>query len=241
MAAFLKHIGKHGDRKVLILFRKVPNESHMTLVIYPQVLNAAWHDAIMKVLESDVGQQANEFSEALHRSLLPDGRPILETLHQEGMIKKIRTEDVVVTPQAGSTVKLSELNSILDQMEAGEAAVEKMKQLDESRGMVAPDVKRKAEAEFKAGRELGAPPPRTSAPLTASSDGALDDHAIASDMLAQAEQMETEAKSMVAEAKRMKKEAEALSPSVTASKQSTTATKKTRTTKNKKAVADATQ
>ena len=53
----LKHIGRHGDRKVAVLFREVPNEGHMCLVIYPDVLPAPWEDAIMRALESDVGQQ----------------------------------------------------------------------------------------------------------------------------------------------------------------------------------------
>jgi hypothetical protein len=97
--SFLKHVGKHSDRKVAILWRQVPNEDHMALVIYPEVLPAPWHDAIMKVLESDVGQQAEDFADALHRSLLPDGRVILETLHMEKMIKKVRTTDVIVTPR----------------------------------------------------------------------------------------------------------------------------------------------
>jgi hypothetical protein len=29
--AFMKHVGKHGDRKVCILFRQVPGEDHMCL------------------------------------------------------------------------------------------------------------------------------------------------------------------------------------------------------------------
>ena len=58
--AFLKHIGKHGDRKVAIVFKTVPNEEHMCLVIYPEILQSAWHDTIMKVLETPAGQQAAE-------------------------------------------------------------------------------------------------------------------------------------------------------------------------------------
>jgi hypothetical protein len=30
--AFMKHVGKHGDRKVCVLYRQVPNEEHMCLV-----------------------------------------------------------------------------------------------------------------------------------------------------------------------------------------------------------------
>jgi hypothetical protein len=92
----LKHVGRHGDRKVAIIFREIPGEDHMCLVIYPDVLPVAWHDAIMKVVESDVGQQAEELADALHRSYLPDGRVILDTLHTERMIKKVRTADVLM-------------------------------------------------------------------------------------------------------------------------------------------------
>ena len=27
--AFLRHVGKHGDRKVAVVFREVPGEAHM--------------------------------------------------------------------------------------------------------------------------------------------------------------------------------------------------------------------
>ena len=104
--SFIKHVGKHQDRKVAILFREVPQEEHMCLVIYPEVLPAPWHDTIMKVLESDVGQQAEQLADALHRSLLPDGRVILETLHLEKMIKKVRTGDVLVTRSEEHTSEL---------------------------------------------------------------------------------------------------------------------------------------
>ena len=84
--AQIKHVGRNNDRKVLVLYRQVPGDDHMCLVIYPEVLNASWQDAIQRVVESDVGQQANQLADALHRSLLPDGRPILETLHNLSLI-----------------------------------------------------------------------------------------------------------------------------------------------------------
>ena len=227
---FLKHIGKHGDRKVCVLFRKVPNEDHMCLVLYPEVLPSVWHDAIMKVLESDVGQQAKEFADALHRSLLPDGRPILETLHQERMIKKIKTEEVAITPRPGSHVRLNELNRIIDEMETGQQAIDRMQELDNQRGMVSPEVKRRAESEFKESRKPNVKP------ITAPANGALDDRQLASDMLAQATRMEVEAKSLIAEAARMKKDAERMHPGVVASTTSPVSTtnsvaKKPRATK----------
>ena len=208
--SFLKHIGRHGDRKVAVLFREVPNEQHMCLVIYPDTLPAPWESAIMKVLESDVGQQAEQFADALHRSLLPDGRVILDTLHREKMIKKIRASDVLITPRPDSSVRLDELNKMLNEMKTGEAAIKRLAESDAARGLVDPAVKRAAEAAFKNQQQPQAQP------LQPSSD-ALSDRAIAANMLAQAQRMEAEGKGLLAESARMRKDAERMDPGVVAS------------------------
>lgn len=203
--SFLKHIGKQGDRKVCILFRQVPGENHMCLVIYPDTLPAPWEASIMKVLESPVGQQSDEFADALHRSLLPDGRVILETLHMEKMIKKVRTADIIVTPRPDSSIRLDELNVMLNEMKTGEAAIKRLAELDATRGLVAPEVKRAAESEFK-NKQSNKSTPQT--------DSGLDDRTLAANMLAQANKMEAEGKGLLAEAARMKKDAERMDPSV---------------------------
>ena len=239
----MKHVGKHGDRKVCILFRQVPGEDHMALVIYPETLQAHWQQAIQKVVESDIAQQAEELADALHRNFLPDGRPILETLHQERMIKKVRTGDIIVTPTAQSNIRLDELNKMLNEMKLGDAAIKKMAQNDASRGMVAPDVKRRAEAEYKASQAQPAP---VTSRFQAPQDGALSDRDIAANMVFQAKKMEVEAKAMIAEAARMKKDAQRMDPAVVAKQAPVPApaaaaeSKRGRPTKTK-AVADASQ
>jgi hypothetical protein len=170
----------------------------------------------MKVLEGDVGQQAEEFADALHRSMLPDGRLILETLHRERMIKKIRTADVLMTPLPNQSIRLDELNKMLNEMKKGQEAIKKMAENDASRGLVDPQVKRAAEEAFKRGQQ-----PQDQAPALQSNDSnALSDRDIAANMLSQAKRMEVEAKGMIAEASRMKKEAERMFPSVEPAKQS---------------------
>jgi hypothetical protein len=210
----LKHIGRHGDRKVAILFREVPGEDHMCLVIYPETLPTHIHNSIMSTLESAPGQAATNLSEVLHRNLLPDGRPQLEALHKEGMIKKVPTSQIIVTPTAQSSVKLDELNKIIREMESGEQALKRLQDIDKNSGFVDPAQKRKAEAEYKRSQERGVTTPPV-APLVSSVDGALDDKALAMNMLSQAKRMEAEAKGMIAEAARMKKDAQRMSPSVT--------------------------
>jgi len=113
----IKHVGKHNNKRVVVLFKTVPGEDHMCLVVYPETLPKHIHDDIMKALESESGQQAKDFSDYLFRYTLSDGNNALATLHKEGMIKKVPTNQVIITPNAKSTVRLDELNNILIKME----------------------------------------------------------------------------------------------------------------------------
>jgi len=241
----MKHIGRHGDRKVAIIFRELPGQEHMCLVIYPETLPTHIHNTIMSILESAPGQQSPNLADVLHRNLLPDGRVILQALHNEGMLKKINTNQVIVTPTANSNVKLDELNKIVREMESGADALKRMQELDASAGIVDPVTKRKAEKAFKEGRIADAE--AMVAPLVAPASGALDDKALAANMLAQAKKMEIDAKGLVAEAARMKKEAQKMFPAVnmktakTATVATAVETTATKTRSRKKAAADAVQ
>jgi hypothetical protein len=202
----IKHIGKHGDRKVAIVFREVPGEEHMALVVYPETLPIAIHDAIMKVIESPVGQQAENLGDALFRSLLSDGRAMLQTLHTEGMIKKVQAKQVTVTPGGNSSVNLDEMNGIIRKMKLGEDAIREMAELDANKGYTG-----KARRRDDYGREVGAPVPQRMAEVAGSDAAkALDDQAIAQDRLKQAQRMEAEARGLLAESARLKAEAEAM-------------------------------
>jgi len=202
----IKHIGKHGDRKVAIVFREVPGEEHMALVVYPETLPISFHDAIMKVIESPVGQQADNLGDALFRSLLSDGRPMLQTLHVEGMIKKVQAKQVTVTPGGNSTVNLDEMNGIIRKMKMGEDAIREMAELDANKGYTG-----KARRRDDYGREVGAPIPQRMAEVAGSDAAkALDDQAIAQDRMKQAHRMEAEARGLLAESARLKAEAEAM-------------------------------
>jgi len=132
---FLKHIGRHGDRKVAIIYREIPEEKHMALVAYVETLPVAYQNAVMRVLESEGGQQAESLSDELFKNKLPDGRNILHTLHNDGMMKKVQTEVIIVTPNESSTVRLDELNKILDEMAEGKEATEKLAELDSKTGL----------------------------------------------------------------------------------------------------------
>jgi len=230
----LKHVGRHGDRKVAIVFREIPGDEHMCLVIYPDVLPTHIHNSVMTVLESAPGQQATTLADVFHRNLLPDGRNILQTLHAEGMLKKIASNQVILTPTPTSSVKLDEVNRLVKEMESGAEALKRMQEIDQNSGIVPPEVKRQAEKDYKQ---------QKSQPLQAAESQTLDDKSLANNMLAQAQRMESEARGMIAEAARMKKEAEKMYPGVNTKEAAPVATASPAPTKrgrpSKKVAADA--
>ena len=219
--AFLRHVGKQGDRKVAVVFREVPGEPHMALVVYTELLNQNIHDPLVGCIESDIGQNSESLADALNRTYTRDGKPILQVLHAEGMLKKIQTEQVVMTPQPNTKIKLSELNKILDEMKQGEEAVKKLADIDNSLGMQdAAQVARRMRGDKLNESATKASPPRG---VQATND-ALGDAQIANNLRNQAARMMAEAKGLMAEAERLNKEAEVLNP---------TAKKATKKTKSK--------
>ena len=73
----IKHVGKHGDKRVAVIFREVPGEDHMALVTYPDSLKQSTHDDLMNAIQSNKGQQANHLGEALHSIVGADGQTLL--------------------------------------------------------------------------------------------------------------------------------------------------------------------
>lgn len=231
----MKHVGKHNNKKIVLLWRRVPNEGHMALVTYSETLPRMIHDDLMRALESQVGQTAKDFSDVLFRTTMSDGRNALEVLHKEGFIKKVPCNQVLITPTAKSSVRLDELNTILDEMEKGEEAIKKLAEIDSQAGMSTKNRRRE-------GREVGMPPNNTSvsrtnidveATDTAASyiKGALTDDDLAQQRLSQAKEMQRQAEQLLAEAKRLTQEAQSLS----SAKNGTTKTKKTTTAKKQTA------
>jgi hypothetical protein len=231
----IKHVGKHNNKKIVLLWRKVPNEDHMALVLYSDTLPRLIHDEVMKALESPIGQNAKEFSDVLFRTVMSDGRNALEVLHKEGFIKKVPTSQVLVTPTVKSSVRLDELNNILDEMEKGEEAVKRLADLDAQAGMA-------PKKRVREGREVGMPPnnasvSRTNIDVEAKNSaidfikGVLTDDDMAAQRISQAESFKKQAAELLAEAKKLEDEAKKLKPA----KNVKTTTKKTMTSKKQTA------
>ena len=122
----LKHVGRHGEKKVVVAYNTVPGEDHMALVIYSDSLPSMLHDEVMKVIESPAGQTAKSLADALFRNIMPDGNNTLGALHKGGFLKKVQTKQVILKPNAKSSVRLDELNEILKKMEGSAEAAKKL-------------------------------------------------------------------------------------------------------------------
>ena len=111
----LKHVGRIAKtkRKVIVAYRVVPNEPESCIVVTTENLMAEEHDALMKAVESDSGQSAYEFAEAMARTQLPDGRNMLAGFHTTGKLMKVSQAEIEMQPDRTTTINLAELNGII--------------------------------------------------------------------------------------------------------------------------------
>lgn len=204
MAKFIKHVGKHGDRKVAVIFRQIPGEEHMCLVVYTETLNQNIHDPLITCIESPQGQASENLGDALNRAYTKDGQQILQVVHREGMMKKVQTNQIMMTPSPNQKIKLSELNDILNEMSKGEEAVRKLAEIDASRGLQDPkDVAKRMRGEST-----------VNLPNAKANSNVLDNSDLANNLRQQALKMAGDAKGLMAEAERLLKEAASMDPIV---------------------------
>lgn len=193
MARFFKHVGEHNGKKVVILEKSIPGEPHMCAVVYTGIIPSKFHDDIMRVLESAEGQAEKEFGLILNRRVGTDGRSILQAIAQEGFLKKAPCNQVIVKPNAVSSIRLDELNNLLRMAGDGKEAIDKLEKMER-------------EAGFKDNRKIN---PDGNNPVITD---VLDDSRLAAEFTSQSIRMRAEANRLLEEAARLEEEAKKLSP-----------------------------
>lgn len=113
--ADLKHVGRlvRTGRKVLVVFRTLPGDAYSCLVVQTESLEDSYHDALIQLVESPSGQSSNEFAEVLARGKFPDGSTMLPSLHAKGLLSKVPTDQIEMTPNFTTSIRLSELNQLI--------------------------------------------------------------------------------------------------------------------------------
>ena len=112
-----KHIGElvDGGAKVVIMYRTVPGEPNNCLVVGTKFLPDMYHNALMKAVESEGGQDADEFADFASRQTFPDGTNMLAMMHNDNYIKKFKTNEIMVTfgNTAEGRILLNKLNEMV--------------------------------------------------------------------------------------------------------------------------------
>jgi len=185
--AEIKHVGRltTNNRKLVVAYRVVPGEPENCLVIHTESLEAADHDTLINMVESNAGQTSDELSTVMARTQLTDGSNMLARFHQTGKLVKVPTKLVELTPNRTTAIKLDEINQMI--------ADQKGVTIEE---LAVPDTTQ--------------PAPASTAPAvedaTPTSEAPLDDEALAA-------QYRSQADSLFKEAKRLREQAEELVPS----------------------------
>ena len=198
----------------------------MALIVYSDTLPRAVHDNLMRAVESPERQNTPDLADVLFRTLSNEGEKLLTSLHKSGWLKKVPTNQVIVTPNTKTTIRLDELNKLLSEMSKGEEAVKRMAELDAARGATGKQTKKTKVVE----KEVGVPPNSRAGEVTLPEGGFLTDEDLAAQRLTQADNMKQQAKALLAEAERLETEAKELAPS-----KNVTTIKKTKTTKKQAA------
>lgn len=113
----LKHTGRtvNKKRKVVVAYKVVPGEPENCIVVTTENLMAEEHDALINLVESPSGQEADDLATVMARTRLPDGRNMLAGFHATGKMIKMSTSEVEMTPDRSTTILLKELNELIAQ------------------------------------------------------------------------------------------------------------------------------
>ena len=182
----IKHVGKlvNTSKKVVVVFRELPDEPDQCLVVDTDALPDWFHDDVINAVESPGAQASPNFYEYAQRTVITDGTNMLQSLHNNGRLMKIPTDDVNMTPNNEQVIGLTEINNIVREEDGESAAV------------VAPPT----DQITLAGKETLASQTIVEDVTTKTDEKGLSDTDIAKNLLAQAKGYETEAKSLKAQA-----------------------------------------
>ena len=188
----VKHVGQMSSgAKVLVAMRTLPGDPNSALVIPTAALKQTYHDELDSLVMKDESQQAYEFATILNVRKFSDGSTMLPSLHAKGLMQKVPTSAVTMTPATtkDSWVKLDELNKIIA----------------EQRGVGIDEL-----AITESGQP-GKTAPVATANEAPAGDGVLSDEDLAAQYRAQAD-------ALYKEVQQLRKQADELSPKKTAKK-----------------------
>ena len=197
--AALKHVGRiiKTKKKCAVAYRVIPGDPTHALVALTESLDAGEHDALMGLIDSQTGQDANELGEAMARTQLPDGRNMLAGFHTTGKFQKVASNLIEMTPNNTTSISLDVLNN----------------QIAEQKGVTVADLAIKGPdgETVQPTIDTTDEPVDATATYTNTTNDVLTDEALAA-------QYRSQADAMFKEAKRLREQAEEIVPTKRKSK-----------------------
>jgi len=113
--AEIKHVGrfKTTAEKVVVAYRTLPSDPEFCLVVPTANLEPMDHDRLIELVESNMGQTAYEFAEAMARTRLQDGRVMLQKFHTQNLMKKVKSSEIEMMPNTTTAISLDALNAAI--------------------------------------------------------------------------------------------------------------------------------
>ena len=105
----------HNNRRVIVAYKVLPGDPENCVVVTTENLEAGDHDALIKLVESPAGQEADDLATVMMRTQLSDGSNMLARFHTTGKMVKVKTSEVDMIPNQNTSIKLSELNEAIAQ------------------------------------------------------------------------------------------------------------------------------
>jgi hypothetical protein len=111
----MKHVGKmkNNGAKIVVVYRTLPGDPYSALVVGTNGLGESYHDSLISLVNGDSGQSANELADILAVRKFPDGSNMLAWFHTNGLLKKVPTDGVLMTPRPNTSIPLNELNQLI--------------------------------------------------------------------------------------------------------------------------------
>ena len=91
----------------------IDGDAFSALIIMTESLSESYHDSLINLVESNAAQANSELSEVLARAVFSDGSTMLPSLHVKGLLTRVSTAAVEMTPNSSVSILLSELNQLI--------------------------------------------------------------------------------------------------------------------------------
>ena len=123
----MKHVGRVANTglKCVVVFREIYDENgnvtdpNNCLIVETERLPDMEHDDMVRVVESDTAQDNPDFYHVAQRNKFSDGTNMLVKLSKMGYLKKYPTNQIELTPNSSTAVKLSDVISVIRKQATG--------------------------------------------------------------------------------------------------------------------------